>query len=69
MLKSISPMDTVVDTHSSDTEPVPHRCYGADGVDVSLIRWMLALSPSQRLQVLQDTVRSLMELKRRAGVD
>ncbi|HSR68651.1 MAG TPA: hypothetical protein VLU25_11990 [Acidobacteriota bacterium] len=27
-----------------------------DGVDVTLIRWMLTLTPTQRLQVLQDFV-------------
>jgi hypothetical protein len=28
----------------------------ADGVDVSLIRWMLSLSPDERLDVLQTFV-------------
>ncbi len=28
--------------------------YSEDGVDVTLIRWMLSLSPAERLQVLQD---------------
>lgn len=28
----------------------------ADGVDVSLIRWMLSLSPDERLDVLQSFV-------------
>jgi len=34
-----------------------------DGVDLTLIRWMLSLTPAQRLQVLQHNVRSLMRLR------
>ena len=35
-----------------------------DGVDVSLIRWMLSLTPSERLDVLQGFVDSVFELRR-----
>ncbi len=34
-----------------------------DGVDVTLIRWMLSLTPAERLQVLQSNVRSLEKLR------
>ena len=34
-----------------------------DGVDVSLIRWMLSLTPKQRLQVLQQSVNSIIKLR------
>ncbi|HSR49772.1 MAG TPA: hypothetical protein VLV83_03025 [Acidobacteriota bacterium] len=39
-------------------EPVtdPDLLYDEDGVDPTLIRWMLSLTPTQRLQVLQDFV-------------
>ena len=37
--------------------------YSDDGVDLTLIRWMLSLSPENRLQVLQDAVRSVMSLR------
>ena len=37
--------------------------YSDDGVDLTLIRWMLSLSPEHRLQVLQDAVRSVMSLR------
>lgn len=33
-----------------------------DGVDVTLIRWMLSLSPSERLDVLQGFADSVGEL-------
>ena len=34
-----------------------------DGVDLTLIRWMLSLTPAQRLQVLQRNIRSLMRMR------
>ena len=37
--------------------------YSEDGVDLTLIRWMLSLTPTERLDVLQDTVRSIARLK------
>ncbi|MCE9596166.1 MAG: hypothetical protein K8S98_18405 [Planctomycetes bacterium] len=33
--------------------------YAPDGVDLTLIRWMLSLTPSERLQVLQDHVNAV----------
>jgi hypothetical protein len=37
--------------------------YSDDGVDLTLIRWMLSLTPGQRLAVLQDQVDSLLTLR------
>lgn len=37
--------------------------YSPEGVDRSLIRWMLTLTPAQRLQVLQDFVDAVEELR------
>ena len=37
--------------------------YSEDGVDLTLIRWMLSLTPAERLQVLQQAVRSLQRLR------
>ena len=34
-----------------------------DGVDLTLIRWMLSLTPHERLAVLQDQVDSLLTLR------
>ena len=40
-----------------------------DGVDVTLIRWMLSLSPRQRLVMLQKNIRSILRLRNaRRGV-
>ncbi len=38
--------------------------FSADGTDLSLIRWMLSLTPQQRLQVLQNNVNSVLRLRR-----
>ena len=37
--------------------------HSEDGVDLTLIRWMLSLTPAERLQVLQENVRSLIRLR------
>ncbi len=37
--------------------------HGEDGVDPTLIRWMLSLTPAQRLRAAQDTARSLMRMR------
>jgi hypothetical protein len=37
--------------------------HGDDGVDLTLIRWMLSLTPAERLAVLQDQVDSLLNLR------
>ena len=35
----------------------------ADGVDLTLIRWMLSLTPMERLQTLQNNVHSILRLR------
>ena len=52
LLKEVDPED--LQTGSSD-----------DGVDVSLIRWMLSLSPAERLQALQQRVNSILRFQAR----
>ena len=37
--------------------------HSEDGVDLTLIRWMLSLTPAERLQVLQQSVQSLLRLR------
>jgi len=44
--------------------PLAHeQTYSSDGVDLTLIRWMLSLTPAERLQVLQQSVESLQSLR------
>lgn len=40
-------------------EPV----YSEDGVDLTLIRWMLSLTPTKRLEALQDVIWSIARLR------
>ncbi len=37
--------------------------HSADGVDLTLIRWMLSLTPLERLEVLQRNIRAIRELR------
>ena len=45
------------------------RIYGDDGTDLTLIRWMLTLSPMERLEVLQASARSLQRLREGARTE
>jgi hypothetical protein len=44
------------------------QAYSEDGVDLTLIRWMLSLTPSERLQALQQNVQSLARLCNEASL-
>lgn len=37
--------------------------YSEDGVDVSLIRWLLSLTPLQRLQFLENNLNALARIR------
>jgi hypothetical protein len=39
------------------------KTHSEDGVDLTLIRWMLSLTPAERLQVLQHNITSIMRLR------
>jgi len=38
--------------------------YSTEGVDLTLIRWMLSLTPRERLMALQQAVNSVERLRR-----
>jgi hypothetical protein len=40
--------------------------HSEDGVDLTLIRWMLSLTPAERLATLQRTIDSMQRLLRDA---
>ncbi|HEV7668047.1 MAG TPA: hypothetical protein VGS22_05955 [Thermoanaerobaculia bacterium] len=46
------------------TVPFEEPLESAEGVDLTLIQWMLSLAPLERLSVLQDWVDGLSELRR-----
>lgn len=41
-----------------DTEPLENE----EGVDLTLIRWMLSLQPAERIEQIESIARSLAEL-------
>lgn len=43
--------------------PPDEQAFSPDGVDLTLIHWMLSLTPLERLEVLQDWVDGLSELR------
>ena len=51
-------MDAKIINIEKDLEQI-----SADGVDLTLIRWMLSMTPMERLQTLQNNVRSILRLR------
>jgi hypothetical protein len=47
----------------SPDEDTPLTDYSEDGVDLTLIRWMLSLTPAQRLQVLEENVNAILRIR------
>jgi hypothetical protein len=43
-------------------EPSIEGAFSSDGVDLTLIRWMLQRSPTERLQAAQDLIDTSWEL-------
>ena len=43
--------------------------YAPSGVDLTLIRWMLSLTPSERLDVLQNMVEFVSEARVETATD
>jgi hypothetical protein len=43
-------------------EQVPLTDY-SEGVDVTLIRWLLSLTPADRLQVLQANINQILRIR------
>ena len=37
--------------------------HSEDGVDLTLIRWMLSMTPAERLQTLQQNVQAILRLR------
>ena len=46
-----------------ERQPGNPQTHSEDGVDLTLIRWMLSLTPAERLQALQQSVQSLLRLR------
>jgi hypothetical protein len=60
--------DTVLARYADPMEaepPADKALYSEDGVDLTMIRWMLSLTPAERLEVLQSTVNSILDIRER----
>ena len=44
-------------------EPAPMPDYSPDGVDLSLIRWFLSLTPAERLAFLEDRIGDIIRIR------
>ena len=43
--------------------PAPLPDYSEDGVDLSLIRWMLSLTPAERLKFLEERIADILGIR------
>jgi len=41
----------------------PLTDYSSDGVDLTLIRWMLSLTPAERLEFLEQHVNDILSIR------
>jgi hypothetical protein len=55
--------DDVSDSHVNPFDHAPVPEYGNDGVDITLIRWMLSLTPAERLQFLQERIADIEAIR------
>jgi hypothetical protein len=45
-------------------DPPPNEsAYSEDGVDLTLIRWFMGLTPAQRLSYLEEFVSAILEMR------
>jgi hypothetical protein len=51
------------DSESMLTESAPVPEYSGDGVDLSLIRWMLSLTPAERLRFLEIRINEILLIR------
>jgi hypothetical protein len=56
------PTDAKIDLASAQGQP-DQPTHSEDGVDLTLIRWMLSMTPAERLETLQQHVRSILRLR------
>jgi hypothetical protein len=52
---------------SEEPAEAPAPEYNKDGVDLSLIRWMLSLTPAERLQFVQRHINRILMIRELNG--
>jgi hypothetical protein len=53
----------VVDSNTKAADRAPLPDYSEDGVNLSLIRWTLTLTPLERLQFLEDRINDILAIR------
>lgn len=48
---------------ADEEQEVSQPEYSEDGVDLSLIRWMLSLTPAERLELLEDRMEDIRAIR------
>jgi hypothetical protein len=46
-------------------DPAGITDYSSDGVDLTLIRWMLSLTPAERLEFLEQRINDIIAIRER----
>ena len=59
----MNPADRDPGHDSDELRPPGDLAYSEEGVDLTVIRWMLSLTPAQRLETLQNHVRSVLRIR------
>ena len=53
----------MTEPESSPAGAPPTPNYSADGVDLSLIRWTLSLTPAERLRFLEERINEILAIR------
>ncbi|HEY3458564.1 MAG TPA: hypothetical protein VGK64_28545 [Bryobacteraceae bacterium] len=53
----------MTDPEASPAASPPAPDYSADGVDLSLIRWTLSLTPAERLRFLEERINEILAIR------
>lgn len=53
----------MMNSDGSAEDPAPLPDYSEDGVDLTLIRWMLSLTPSERLEFLEERLNEIVAIR------
>jgi hypothetical protein len=59
----------VVSSTASDNYSAPLPDYSEDGVDLTLIRWMLSLTPAERLKFLEERINEILTIREMNATD
>jgi hypothetical protein len=53
----------MLDSEVEPADPGPFLDYSEDGVDLTVIRWMLSLTPAERLKFLEERIADILALR------